>query len=99
MAKNTQVLFRREPKGLPSVDDFEIVERPLPKIGETQFLIRSLFLSLDPYVRMLMGGGWTYSGNSLSPGDLVVGRVLGEVVESRNPEYRPGEHVVGRLGW
>ena len=42
MAKNTQVLFRCEPKGLPSVDDFEIVEKLLPEIGENQFLIRNL---------------------------------------------------------
>ncbi len=47
MAKNTQVLFRCEPKGLPSVDDFEIVEKLLPKIGEKQFLIRNLYLSLS----------------------------------------------------
>ena len=99
MGKNTQVLFRREPKGLPCLDDFEIVERPLPKIAHDQFLIRTLYLSLDPYMRMLMGGGWTYSGTSLSPGDLMVGRILGQVVESRNPDYEPGEHVVGRLGW
>jgi NADPH-dependent curcumin reductase CurA len=99
MAKNTQVLFRCESEGLPSVDDFEIVEKPLPEIGDDQFLIRGLYLSLDPYMRMLMGGGWTYSGNSLSPGDLMVGRILGEVVESRNSGFRPGEHVVGRLGW
>lgn len=99
MVANTQVLFRREPTGLPRVDDFEIVEKPLPEIEENQFLIRSLYLSLDPYMRMLMGGGWTYSGNALSPGVLMVGRILGEVVESRNPEYQPGEYVVGRLGW
>ncbi len=99
MAKNTRVLFRREPNGLPSVEDFEIVENPLPEPADNQFLIRNLYLSLDPYMRMLMGGGWTYSGNSLSPGDIMVGRILGEVIESRNAEYQPGEHVVGRLGW
>ncbi len=53
MAKNRQVLFRCEPKGLPSVDDFEIVEKLVPEIGENQFLIRNLYLSLDPYMRML----------------------------------------------
>jgi len=99
MTTNTQVLFRREPNGLPTVEDFEIVDRPLPEITENQFLIRNFYLSLDPYMRMLMGGGWTYSGNSLSPGDLMVGRVLGEVIESRNPDYQPGDHVIGRLGW
>ncbi len=99
MIQNTQVLFRREPRGLPTVDDFEIVEKSISEIGENQFLIHNRYLSLDPYMRMLMGGGWTYSGSSLSPGDLMVGRILGEVIESKNPEYQPGDHVVGRLGW
>lgn len=99
MTKNTQVLFHREPNGLPSAGDFKIVEKDLPALGENQFLIRNLYLSLDPYMRMMMGGGWTYSGKSLSPGDLMVGRILGEVVESRNPDFQPGDHVVGRLGW
>ncbi len=99
MTQNTQVLFHREPHGLPQTDDFRIVETELPEIAENQFLIRNLYLSLDPYMRMMMGGGWTYSGTSLSPGDLMVGRILGEVVESKNPEYQPGDHVVGRLGW
>lgn len=99
MAKNTQVLFRREPQGLPVGDDFEIVEKALPELGENQFLIENRYLSLDPYMRMLMGGGWTYSGTFLSSGDLMVGRVLGEVVESRNPDFKPGDHIVGRLGW
>ncbi len=99
MVTNTRVLFRREPSGLPSVGDFEIVERPVPEIGENQFLIHNLYLSLDPYMRMRMGGGWTYAGDPLAHGELMIGRILGEVIESRNPEYQPGDHVVGRLGW
>ena len=43
---NTVVLFRREPRGLPRLEDFEVVERPLPDPGPGQFLIRNLFLSL-----------------------------------------------------
>ena len=54
---NTQVLFPRQPQGLPTEDDFEIVETPLPELGLKQFLAKSLYFSLDPYIRMLMGGG------------------------------------------
>ncbi len=93
------VLFRRFPEGLPKETDFEIVTRDLPALADGQFLIENRFLSLDPYMRMQMGGGWTYSGSSLKPGDPMVGRILGEVVESRNPDYKPGDKVVGRLGW
>ncbi len=98
-ATNTQVLFRREPRGLPVPEDFEIVEAPVPDLAPGELLIGNLYLSLDPYMRMLMGGGWTYSGSSMKVGQVMVGRTLGVVSESRNPDFRPGDHVVGRLGW
>ena len=87
---NIQVLFKSAPEGLPTEDNFEIKRAPMPSIGEGQFLLRNLYLSLDPYQRMLMGGGWTYSGGDLKPGDLMVGRILGEVIESKNPDYPVG---------
>ncbi len=98
-ATNTQVLFRREPHGFPTPEDFEIVRTGLPDLVTGQFLISNLYLSLDPYMRMLMGGGWTYSGKPMTPGQVMVGRILGVVLESKNPDFGPGEHVVGRLGW
>jgi len=97
--KNVQVLFRREPRGLPVVEDFEIVETAVPVPAAGELLVRGRYLSLDPYMRMLMGGGWTFLGSGMTPGQVMVGRVLGEVVESRDPNYAPGELVVGRLGW
>jgi len=96
---NTQVLFRREPRGLPTPDDFEIVETERPEPGDGQFLVKGLYLSLDPYMRMLMGGGWEFLGAPMTPGQVMVGRVLGEVVESNDPGIEPGDKVVGRLGW
>ncbi len=96
---NTQVLFKSTPDGMPTAENFEIAETPMPEPGDGQFLLKNLYLSLDPYQRMLMGGGWTYSPNVLKPGDLMVGRVLGEVIDTNNPDYPIGTHVVGRLGW
>jgi len=96
---NTQVLFKSQPDGMPTPDNFEIVEAPMPTVADGQFLLKNLYLSLDPYQRMLMGGGWTYAPRFLQPGDLMIGRVLGEIVESRNPDFPVGTHVVGRLGW
>lgn len=96
---NTRVLFNSAPEGLPTPDNFRLDQTPVPEPGAGQFLLRNLYLSLDPYQRMLMGGGWTYSPNVLKPGDLMVGRVLGEVVKTNNPDFPVGTHVVGRLGW
>ena len=97
--RNFQVLFRREPRGLPVEEDFEIVEAAVPVPAAGEFLVRGRYLSLDPYMRMLMGGGWTFLGSGMTPGQVMVGRVLGEVVESRDPDTAPGALVVGRLGW
>jgi len=96
---NTQVLFKSQPDGMPVADNFEIVETPMPAVADGQFLLKNLYLSLDPYQRMLMGGGWTYAPRFLQPGDLMIGRVLGEIIESKNPDFPVGMHVVGRLGW
>lgn len=99
MPTNTKVLFKSHPDGLPIPGNFEIVKEDTPPLEAGQFLLENDYLSLDPYMRMLMGGGWTYSGPGLKPGDMMVGRVLGHVLESRNPDYAAGDHVVGRLGW
>lgn len=98
--QTTQVLFRRVPDGLPTPDDFEITETELPPLGDGQFLVENLYLSLDPYMRMLMGGGrWQFRGKSLQPGELMVGRCIAEVRESRHPEFAVGDRMVGNFGW
>ncbi len=51
--RNFQVLFRREPRGLPVEEDFEIVEAAVPVPAAGEFLVRGRYLSLDPYMRML----------------------------------------------
>jgi len=94
-----QVLFKHPPEGLPRLDDFEIADTTLAPPGANEFLVEGLYLSLDPYMRMLMSGGWQFRGGSMTPGQVMVGRVLGEVRDSNNPDYRPGDYVVGSFGW
>jgi NADPH-dependent curcumin reductase CurA len=99
MTTNTQVLFKSHPEAMPTTDNFEIVSVEMPSLEQGQFLLENQYLSLDPYMRMLMGGGWTYSGPGMTPGQLMVGRVLGKVIETKNSEFTVGDYVVGRLGW
>lgn len=84
---------------MPAPTDFELAEKDMPEPGEGEFLLENLYLSLDPYMRMLMGGGWTYSPNKLQSGDVMIGRVLGRVIKTRHSEFPEGTLVVGRLGW
>jgi NADPH-dependent curcumin reductase CurA len=99
MPTNTKVIFKSHPEGLPTPDNFAIEREETPPLEDGQFLLENAYLSLDPYMRMLMGGGWTYSGPGMTPGQVMVGRVLGRVIESKNPDFAVGDHVVGRLGW
>jgi len=99
MTTTTRVLFRRVPDGLPVADDFQTETHSLAAPQDGQFLVRNHFLSLDPYMRMLMDPAWTFRGASLQPGDLMPGRTIAEVVESRHPDFAPGDLMVGNFGW
>ena len=74
----------------------DTVEAPDPADG--QFLARTLWLSLDPYLRNVMKGHALY-GVALQPGEPMYGESVGEVVESRHPDFAPGEFVVLKSGW
>ena len=98
MTLNRRVLFARVPRGLPVPDDFgqDTVEAPAP--GPGQFLSRTLWLSLDPYLRNVMKGHALY-GVALRPGDPMFGETVAQVLESRHPDFSPGEYVVVKNGW
>lgn len=96
--KNMQILMRRHPSGSVREDDFSIVQgdRPEPAAGEV--LVRNLYLSLDPYMRLRMDPARSYQP-PLQPGEVMPGGTVGQVVESRVPDLAPGTIVTGRLGW
>lgn len=58
---NRQVQLRRRPNGLPQPEDFAIVETPVPDPGPGELLVRTHFLSLDPYMRGRMNDGKSYA--------------------------------------
>lgn len=98
MPTNKQVLLASRPQGEPTTDNFRIVETELPALADGQVLVRNHFLSLDPYMRGRMNEGKSYAAPQ--PLDQVmIGGTVGEVVESRNPSFQPGDKVVGMGGW
>jgi hypothetical protein len=98
MVGNRRILFARVPRGLPVPDDFGQDTVAVPEPGPGQFLSRTLWLSLDPYLRNVMKGHALY-GIALKPGDPMHGEAVAQVVESRHPHYVPGEIVVVKNGW
>jgi NADPH-dependent curcumin reductase CurA len=95
---NRQITLASKPVGMPKETDFQIIEAPLPHAGAGEAVIRTLYLSVDPYMRGRITGRNTYA-RGLQPGEVMVGGVVGEVVESNDPRMAKGDIVEGMLGW
>ncbi|HKQ23587.1 MAG TPA: NADP-dependent oxidoreductase [Burkholderiales bacterium] len=98
MARNMQVLLASRPTGWVEESNFRIVETDMPKPGPGEVLVKNLWLSLDPYMRGRMNAVKSYT-KYVEIGEVMVGGTVGQVVESSNPKFKPGDHVVGSLGW
>jgi NADPH:quinone reductase len=96
--KNRRVTLASRPVGFPQDSDFRVDEANVGDPGPGEVLVRVLWLSVDPYQRGRMSDARSYA-RSLELGDVVTAQAVAEVVESNDPRYEPGDHVVGQLGW
>jgi NADPH-dependent curcumin reductase CurA len=96
--KNRQITLAARPTGLPKETDFRLVELPIPAPGTDQFLARSLYLSVDPYMRGRMNDRASYAPPA-KLGEVMVGAVVGKVMQSKNARFPEGAIVEGRFGW
>ena len=95
---NTQIQLARQPDGEPQISDFQVAETETPTVGAGEFLARNIYLSLDPYMRGAISG--RHMGHSrLNQGDLIGGRCVAQVVESKHADYAKGDHIVIESGW
>ena len=86
------------PDGALEDDDFELVDAPVPEPADGEALVRTLYLSLDPAIRVWMNGIDTYVPG-IHVGDVMRAGGLGEVVQSRNAAYTEGDLVFGMMQW
>jgi NADPH-dependent curcumin reductase CurA len=98
MATNKAWTLAAYLSGLPTVDNFRLVEAPAPAPGDGEVLVKNLWLSLDPYMLGRMTQQKSYT-KGVEVGDVMTGETVGEVVESKHPGFAPGEKVVGITGW
>jgi NADPH-dependent curcumin reductase CurA len=95
---NRQWLLRSRPSGMVEESSFELSESPAPSPSDGEFVVRNLYLSLDPAMRT-----WMTEARSYIPpvglGEVMRGACVSRVVESRHPDYSPGEMVTGVFGW
>lgn len=96
--KNRQVWLSSRPNGIPQASDFALREAEVPGISDGEFLVRNIFLSADPAMR-----GWIADKSTYWPrievGDTMRAFAVGEVLESRSPDYAAGDKVMGIFGW
>jgi NADPH-dependent curcumin reductase CurA len=96
--RNRQILLASRPRGEPTPDNFKLVETDAPQPGPGQVLLRTIYLSLDPYMRGRMNAGPSYS-KPVEVGEVMEGGAVCEVVQSNLAQYKPGDVVLARAGW
>jgi NADPH-dependent curcumin reductase len=97
-AVNRRFVLARRPQGAPAVTDFRLETHPVPTPGPGQVLLRTRYLSLDPYMRGRMNEGPSYAP-PVDVGKVMVGQTVSVVETSNNAGFRAGELVVANVGW
>ena len=97
---NREVHLKRRPVGMPTKDDFELVETPVPQPGPGQFVVRNIWMTVDPYMRGRMMDRESYVP-PFQIGQVLDGGSVGQVVASKNPGFAEGDYVCGFAagGW
>lgn len=96
--QNKEIRFASRPTGVPTLANFQTVDTEVPLLHDDEILVRTLYISVDPYLRGRMREGRSYVP-PFEIGQVIVSGIVGEVVESRAPEFQPGDIVTGMLDW
>jgi len=95
--KNLQIRLKNRPDGPPSVSDFEVFQADMPQARDGEILCRTLYLSLDPYMRGQISG--RHISGTILPGDMMRGETISEVVTSHHADFKAGDRVAHHGGW
>jgi NADPH-dependent curcumin reductase CurA len=98
MASNLRILLQTRPAGAPTAGDFRLEFAPVPVPGPGQVLLRTLYLSLDPYMRGRMSDAPSYAA-PVALGEVMGGGTIARVEASLNPGFREGDLVLAYGGW
>ena len=95
---NRRVTLAARPVGFPQESVFALEEADVPSPGAGEVLVRARWVSVDPYQRGRMSTARSYA-RGLEIGDVITAQAVGEVMESNDSRYEPGDLAVGQLGW
>lgn len=96
--KSKEICLKKRPQGNITLDDFEIKYTEIPDLDEGQFLVRNVWMAVDPFMRIYMVNG----SKITSPTDLhkpINGGCIGQIIESKSNKFDAGEYVRANRGW
>ena len=93
-----QWILNKRPKHQVKESHFKLVECDRPEVSKNEFLVRTLYLGVAPVMLRYMKNETSFE-KPLNIGDVMIGRGVGEVIESRDPDIKVGEIIHGKLGW
>ena len=96
--QNRQIKLASRPHGAPTADNFELAIGEIPTPNDKQMLLRTVYMSLDPYMRGRMSDAKSYA-DPLNVGDVMLGGTVAQVVESNIDNFAVGDLVVSNSGW
>ena len=95
---NRQVRLKSRPTGEPTTANFELADAPIPEAKDGEVLRRTIYLSLDPYMRGRMSDAKSYA-TPVKLGEVMGAHTVSQVIESKNPAFAKGDFVTGYDGW
>lgn len=95
---NRQIKLASRPQGEPKAENFDLVTSDIPSPNDNEMLLRTVYLSLDPYMRGRMSDAKSYA-DPLAVGDVIMGGTVAQVVESNIDKFAVGDLVVSNSGW
>ena len=95
---NRQIVLASRPNGKPQANNFTIAEAPIPAPEDGQVLSKTIYLSLDPYMRGRMNAGKSYA-DPVEIDEVMSGGTVGQVIESKHSGFSAGDFVFGYGGW
>lgn len=96
--RNRRITLAARPQGFPQATDFQLEEAPVPRPGAGELLSRTIYLSLDPYMRGRMNRSIGYAP-TVELGGVMVGGTVARVVESNLDGYQAGDFILCANGW
>ncbi len=95
---NRRIILAERPRGLPDENTLHLEETGISQVGTGEMLLRTVYLSLDPYMRGRMNDAKSYA-EPVKIGEVMTGQVVAEVVTSNLDGFEPGDYVLSASGW